>query len=65
MRARTAHTVETGSLRVAAMRVLVKRRRRSPSISASTFGAVRLGWHRGADERSSMDSPASWRASHR
>jgi hypothetical protein len=57
--------VDVGSSSVAAIRVEVQRNRRNRSIWASTLAGVRVGDVLGADDRSVIGSPASWRANHR
>jgi hypothetical protein len=62
MRASTAHTVDTGRPRRAAMAVLVMRRRRSRSMASTVSGGVAATVF-GAEGRSVMGSPERRRAS--
>ena len=64
-RCNTAQTVETAISSVAAILVLLHRNRRNRSIWASSLAGVRVGHVFGADDRSVIGSPASWRANHR
>jgi hypothetical protein len=57
-------TVDSASPSTSAISAAVIRNRRNDSIAPTTDSASRRGLHRGRDERSTSDSPASNRRTH-